>query len=125
MHELGLCDAVVDAVLQRARGRRVTGMRVRIGGHPVDAAVVRQGIAMAAMGTVAADAEVDLVLEPMHVRCAGCGATTPVEDHRALAACPRCGGIDVVVVGDEQVLLESIVVERAEGDVSPWMPSSC
>jgi hypothetical protein len=31
MHEFGLCEGVLDAVRQRADGRRVTGVRVR---HP-------------------------------------------------------------------------------------------
>ncbi len=125
MHELGLCDAVVDAVLRQAAGRRVTALRLRIGGHPVDPEVIRQGIAVAAAGTVAEDVEVDLVMQPMRVLCARCGNDSPVEDHVAMVACPRCGGVDVEVVGDEQVLLESIVVEPAGGDRAAWTPSSC
>ena len=31
MHEVGLCEDVLDAVLRRADGRRVTGVRVRVG----------------------------------------------------------------------------------------------
>jgi hydrogenase nickel incorporation protein HypA/HybF len=125
MHELGLCEGIVDAVLHRARGRRVSGMRVRIGGHVVDDAVLRQGIALSSAGTVAAGAEVDLVLEPMQVRCGGCGVESPVRDHLATVACPRCGGVDVEVIGDEEVILESIVVEAAEGEPAAWTPSSC
>jgi hydrogenase nickel incorporation protein HypA/HybF len=125
MHELGLCDAIVEAVLRRARGRRVTGIRVHIGGHPVDREVVSQGIALAAAGTVAAGAVVELVLVPMEVRCGSCGGASPVADHVAMVACPRCGGVDVEVVGDEDVVLESIVVEAAEGEAAAWTPSSC
>lgn len=115
MHELGLCEGIVDAVVRRARGRRVTGARVRIGGHLVDAEVIRQGVAVAAVGTVAADAAVDLVLDPLVATCRGCGRAAPVVDHAALVACPACGGLDLRLRGEDQVLLESITVESPAG----------
>lgn len=113
MHETGLSEAIVAAAVRRAAGRRVTGLRVRIGGHPVDPAVVTQGIQLAAAGTVAADTAVDLVLEPMTVACHDCGRSGPVEDHLAMVACPRCGGVDIDVTGDDDVVLESITVDSA------------
>lgn len=116
MHEMGLCDGLLDAVLRRARGRTVRGVRVRVGGHPVDPEVIDQGFRLAAAGTVAADARVDVVSEPLTACCRGCGARTAAHDVRALSACPRCGGVDVEMVGREDVVLESITVERGPGD---------
>ncbi|MFR9775705.1 hydrogenase/urease maturation nickel metallochaperone HypA [Micromonospora sp. MS34] len=113
MHETGLCEAIVAAAVRRAAGRRVTGLRVRIGGHPVDPDVVAQGIQLAATGTVAADTTVDLVLEPMTVACHECGRSGPVDDHVALVACPGCGGVDIEVTGSDDVVLESITVASA------------
>jgi hydrogenase nickel incorporation protein HypA/HybF len=110
MHETGLSEEIVAAAVRRAAGRQVTGLRVRIGGHPVDPEVVRQGITLAATGTVAADLAVDLVLEPMTVACRDCGRSGPVEDHLAMVACPRCGGVDIDVTGRDEVVLESITV---------------
>jgi hydrogenase nickel incorporation protein HypA/HybF len=106
-----MCEAIVAATVRRAAGRRVTGLRVRIGGHPVDPGVVTQGIQLAATGTVAQDAAVDLVLEPMSVQCHGCGRAGPVEDHLSLVACPRCGDVDIEVSGTDEVRLESITVD--------------
>ncbi|MFD0743676.1 hypothetical protein ACFQ1L_19040 [Phytohabitans flavus] len=54
--------------------------------------------------------EVDLVLEPMTVHCAGCGHGGPVTDHLAVVACRRCGAVDVEVTGSDDVVLESITV---------------
>ena len=88
VHETGMCEAIVDATLRRAAGRRVTGVRVLVGGHAVDRDVVVQGIQLAAGGTVAEDLDVDLVLEPMSVHCGSCGRTAPVTDHLAMVACP-------------------------------------
>ena len=110
MHETGLCEAVVDAALRRASGRRVTGLRVRIGGHLVDPVVITQGIQVAAAGTDADGTAVDLVLDPMVVRCRGCGRTGDVRDHLDLVACPRCSGVDVEVTGSDEVVLESLTV---------------
>ena len=110
MHESGLCEALVEATLRRAQGRRVSAVRVRIGGHPVDPAVIDQGFQVAALGTLAEGASVDVVVDPMTVRCNGCGQASPVTDAMSLAACPRCGGIDVEVDGHEDATLESIAV---------------
>jgi len=110
MHELGLCEAIVEATLRRARGREVTAVRVRVGGHPVDDAVIEQGFRLAAMGTVAENADLDLVCEPVMLRCRMCGAASPVLDGANLAACPSCGAIDVEVTGEENAVLESVTV---------------
>lgn len=111
MHETGLSEAIVAAAVRRAAGRRVTGLRVRIGGHTIDRDVVTQGVQVAAVGTVVADAVLDLVLEPMTVQCHGCGRSGRVEDHLAMVACSGCGGVDIEVTGDDDVVLESITVD--------------
>jgi hydrogenase nickel incorporation protein HypA/HybF len=113
MHETGLSEAIVAAAVRRAAGRRITGLRVRIGGHPVDPDVVTHGIQLAAAGTVAADTAVDLVLQPMTVACHDCGRSGPVDDHLAMVACARCGGVDIDVTGSHDVVLESITVDGA------------
>jgi hydrogenase nickel incorporation protein HypA/HybF len=118
MHELGMCDAIVEAAVRRAAGRPVRGMRVRIGGHPVDPQVIEQGVRIAATGTVAEGARVELVLEPLSVRCGRCDAETPIDSALALAACPRCGAVDVESVGSEDVVLESITVDAPEQEVA-------
>ncbi|GAA1017446.1 hypothetical protein GCM10009556_063930 [Acrocarpospora pleiomorpha] len=115
MHETGLCDAIVLAVLRRAEGRRVTAVRVRVGGHAggheVDPAVIDQGFRVAAAGTAAQDADVDVVIEPLSVRCRDCDSHGPALDAPALVACPRCGGVDIEVTGGTDVQLEAITFE--------------
>lgn len=117
MHELGMCEGIVEATLRRAAGRRVTRVRVRVGGHRVDPDVVTQGFQVAAAGTVAADARLELVMDPLRVTCRGCGHDAPVDDHLAMVACPGCGGLDIELAGEDSVVLESISVESArEGE---------
>lgn len=107
MHELGLCEAIVGAIEKRAGERPVARVRVRVGRlHHVHPDAFEQSFAMAAAGSVAHEAAADLVLLPITNRCESCG-TTFESDELALA-CPDCGGIEVVVTGGDELVLESI-----------------
>jgi hydrogenase nickel incorporation protein HypA/HybF len=108
MHELGMCEAIVDALRQRAGGRRVEWARVRVGGHAVDPAVIAHGVALAASGTEAEGVELELIVDPMRARCRRCGAEEPVTNALALAACVHCGGVDVDIAGSEHASLEAL-----------------
>lgn len=107
MHELGLCEAIVAAVERRAAGRRVTRVRVRVGAlHGVAEPALAQAFELAAGGTVAEGATVDLVVLPVRVACHACGHATQAQ---ALpAACPACGATSLDVHGGDELLLESI-----------------
>jgi hydrogenase nickel incorporation protein HypA/HybF len=112
MHELGMCEDILRAVLARANGRAVRGARVRIGGHPVDPEVINQNVQIAAVGTLAEGIEVDVVSEPAAIRCRDCGRSTDPADAMALAACRYCGGVDIAADDDmHDVILESITVD--------------
>lgn len=61
MHEVGICEDVLDAVLQRANGRRVTRVKVRIGAeHHVSQDLFDRAFPLVAAGTEAAGAAVDV-----------------------------------------------------------------
>jgi len=113
MHELGLCEAVADAVERRAAGRPVARVRVRVGAfqhvHP-DA--FAQSFTMAAAGGVAEDATAELVVVPGSLQCRVCGATHAVGEPTGF--CPSCGSPDVVLSGGDEVVLE-LVEYHAEG----------
>jgi hydrogenase nickel incorporation protein HypA/HybF len=107
MHELGLCSSIVDAVEQRAGEREVSAVTVRVGRlHHVHPEAFEQSFAVAAMGTVAADAVPCLVLLPVRARCPGCGAEW--ESEEPPLSCPSCGVLDPELTGGDELLLESI-----------------
>lgn len=113
MHELGLSEDILRAVLRRAGGRRVHAARVRVGGHPVDPSVIETNVQVAAVGTPAEGLAVDVVSVPGTLRCQSCGATADAGDALALVACRHCGGVDIAYDGDaHDVVLESITVDR-------------
>jgi hydrogenase nickel incorporation protein HypA/HybF len=120
MHELGLCEGIVEAVERRAAGRRVTGVRVRVGArHRVVEESLDQAFEMVAAGTVADGAEVDLVVVPVTLTCRDCGHQA--ESLEPLGACPSCGGTDLEMDGGDELLLESIALAVPEGG-EPHVP---
>jgi hydrogenase nickel incorporation protein HypA/HybF len=107
MHELGLCASIVDAIERRAGNRPVARVRIRVGRlHHVHPEAFDQSFAVAAMGSVAEDAVAELVLLPVSVRCSSCGTTT--ESDELPPACPECAGVDLEVVGGDELILESL-----------------
>ena len=110
MHEYGLAEGVLDAVRQRADGRKVAGIRVRFGvRHAVDQESLAQAFSFVAADTEAAGAVVELVTVPATVTCRDCGLAAETTD--VLAACPRCAGEDVEISGGEEMTLESVTYE--------------
>jgi hydrogenase nickel incorporation protein HypA/HybF len=107
VHELGLCGSIVDAVARRAGDRPVARVRVQVGRlHHVHPEAFDQSFAVAAMGTIAEDATAELVLLPVRARCGGCGAAWDGDD--LPVTCPSCGGVEVELVGGDELTLESI-----------------
>ncbi|MGH9046787.1 MAG: hydrogenase maturation nickel metallochaperone HypA [Acidimicrobiales bacterium] len=107
MHELGLCSSIVDAVERRAGDREVAAVRVRVGRlHHVHPEAFDQSFGVAAMGTVASGATAELILLPVRMRCSSCESTW--ESEQIEVACPKCGAVDVELVGGDELVLESI-----------------
>lgn len=118
MHELGYCEGVLEAVLARAAGRRVTSVGVRIGVlHGVVAEAFQQSFDVAAAGTVAASARTVLTVLPVRGRCRACRRDFAALD--ATPACPGCGSWEVALDGGDDVVLEWVGYADASGDVSP------
>ena len=109
MHEYGLAQSVLDRVVARAGGRRVTGVRVRAGVmQRIDTPTMDIAFASVARGTVAEGATVTLDLVPVTLTCRACGAVTEVSD--AYATCGRCGDADVDARGGDELTLVSLTL---------------
>jgi len=90
VHELGLCEAVVNAVERRAGDRPVARVKVRVG----------------LLHHVHPEATAELVLLPIRGRCGGCGAEFECED--VVMVCPECHGFDVETCGGDELILEAV-----------------
>lgn len=121
MHELGLCESILDAVEKRAAGRRVTALRVKIGVlHRVSREAFDAAFTVLSTGSVAQGAAVDFVLLPLRVRCRACSLDTGADD--LLSACPRCGAAEFDSAGGDEVLLETLELEGATTTDSTGRP---
>ncbi|MCO5990305.1 hydrogenase maturation nickel metallochaperone HypA [Actinoallomurus spadix] len=119
MHELGMAEALLAAVERGADGRPVRRVRVRAGVLlRIDEAALVQAFAVAAAGTVADGADLEVIVDPVRLSCGRCERTTTSDG--LLAACPACGATDLRIEGGDELALESIdLVETAEVPGNP------
>jgi hydrogenase nickel incorporation protein HypA/HybF len=107
MHEFGLAEGVLDAVLRRAEGRPVRRVRLRAGiRHGVDRESMAQAFAFVSGGTEADGAVLEVVPIPVRLTCRSCGFAADTLD--LLAACPQCGADVVDLAGGDELVLESL-----------------
>jgi hydrogenase nickel incorporation protein HypA/HybF len=112
MHELGFCDGIVEAVQRRAVGRKVKRLQVRVGVlHRLDHRAFQQAFSVAANGTEAEDAIVDVVSILARSRCRVCQNESEGADLEVV--CARCGGMDIEVSGGDEIVLEWLEYETA------------
>ncbi len=114
MHELSVCDAIVGTTRQRAEGRPVTQVTVRIG-H------LRQVVPDAlqfAWEVLTERTELngcELVIEqvPATVKCQKCLTETTLD--MPILMCGACASFDVVLLSGEEFLIVSMQVAESSG----------
>lgn len=113
MHELSLATEIVRLLeTQRAqRGfQRVNVVRLRAGALAgVEPHALRLGFEIARAGSCAADATLEIDLQPPTLRCTRCNATT--ESHAGGESCPACGSGELVLEGYDGLDVLSIDVD--------------
>ncbi|HZR98252.1 MAG TPA: hydrogenase maturation nickel metallochaperone HypA [Chloroflexota bacterium] len=132
MHEMALAEGVLAVVLDAADGEPVRRVRLRVGALQ---AVVPDSLQfcfqLAAEGTAAADAVLELTDVPARVVCRGCGAESELRAPPFL--CRQCGAADVALVAGDELLVDAVELPSgwryrpgAEGDapVAVEVPAS-
>lgn len=108
MHELAITQSVVDAACERAAGRPVRRILVRVGALT---AVVPEAMLfcfdLVTEGTVAEGARLDIEQPPGGARCRTCGTDFALAD--AILLCP-CGSADVAVTAGRELQILSMEV---------------
>jgi hydrogenase nickel incorporation protein HypA/HybF len=116
MHELAICQALVDQVsgiVQRRGAQSVTSIRIRVG--PLSGVVpglLMSAFPLASAGSAAEGAELDIHEAPVRVHCQTCGAQTDATPNRLL--CGACGDWHTQLVAGDELTLESVEL-RTEG----------
>jgi hydrogenase nickel incorporation protein HypA/HybF len=108
MHELAIAENIVDTVCARAAGRSVRRVTLRIGAlTAVLPDAMRFCFDLAAAGTAAHGAQLDLDLRPAVVWCRACGTDQRLPD--LIPLCP-CGSADVTVTTGRELDIVSMEV---------------
>jgi len=120
MHELSVCLALIDQVESIAQAHGATEVErilLRVGPlSGVEPPLLKSAYPLAAAGTVAERATLDIETMPVRVQCTECGEETTVEPNRLI--CGKCGGFRTRLVSGEEMLLASVElkVPDARGD---------
>jgi len=110
MHELSLCQALIDQVEGIAREHNATAVRlIKLQLGPLsgaEAPLLKHAYPIAAAGSVAEAAE--LVIEPMPIRvhCNSCGAESDATINRLL--CGSCGDYHTQLISGDELVLASL-----------------
>jgi hydrogenase nickel incorporation protein HypA/HybF len=112
VHEIGLAEAILEAVEKRAAGRPVRRAKIRAGALlRVVEPSMDQAFQMVTEGTIAEGAAIDMVVTPARLSCRACGHEAGTLD--PLAVCPACGDGNVQMTGGDELVLESIEIAEA------------
>ncbi len=99
-----MCEDVLRVVEARAGDRPVAAIGVHCGVLlRVVPEAFQQAFELVAACGVAADAEVELTLDPAHATCDTCGEAFATDD--PVATCPACHGFEVAVHGGDDLVL--------------------
>ncbi len=115
MHELAVCQSLMDQVTDIARQRNaqcVTSIIVGIGPlSGVEAQLLKNAYLIASAGTVAENAELVIDCLPIKVRCTQCDTESEVLPNKL--TCKQCGDWRTTLISGDEMMLMSVEFERA------------
>jgi hydrogenase nickel incorporation protein HypA/HybF len=115
MHELAVCQALIDQVTRVARDNgagSVLSITISVGPLAgVEPKLLEHAYPLAAAGTVAQDAQLVIETVAVRVRCRKCQAETTVLPNRLL--CGTCNDWQVDVIAGDEMLLQRVEIEPA------------
>ncbi len=112
MHELSLCESLLDILkteAETARFTRVKRITLEVGPlSSVEPEAMRFGFDVVMRGTLADGAKLDIVTPPAEARCLSCFELITVTDR--FASCPKCGGTDLQISGGDSLRIKELEV---------------
>ncbi len=114
MHELSVCQSMlreVEAIAGQHHASKVTIIKVSIGPlSGVEAHLLAQAFPIAAAGSIAANAALEIEVLPIRVRCRHCEAETAASTNKLV--CGKCGHWQTTVLCGDEMLLSSVELEK-------------
>ena len=113
MHELSICQALMEQVSRVAREQQalaVSDIYVSVGPlSGVEAPLMQNAFPIAAAGTVADRAQLHIESSAVRVACDDCGAESEVPANRLL--CHQCGDWRTRLIAGDELLLRRVVMD--------------
>lgn len=109
MHELAICQALIDQVeaVAREHGGRPRMVWIRVGPlSGAEPALLRRAWPLAAAGSVAGAATLEIETTPIRVHCERCDADSDATANRLL--CGLCGDWRTRLIGGDELLLARV-----------------
>ena len=114
MHELSICQSIVDQVTKVAEqhhGSCVDKIYLQVGPlSGVEPELLRSAFPLARVNSLASHAELIVRTLPVMVVCSSCGATTQTTANRLI--CGSCGDWQTRLVSGDELLLERVELHQ-------------
>lgn len=118
MHELAICQALMNQVESIAAERNATSViSIVIGMGPlsgVEAQLLKHAYPVASAGTVAEGARLVIEDLPVRVKCSQCGNESDVLPNKLV--CKVCGDWRTTLISGDEMMLMSLELERKPED---------
>ena len=115
MHELSICQSLMNQVEQIAVQRRahsVTSIVLGIGPLAgVETQLLKNAYPIACAGTIAEDAELIIESLPLRVKCNQCHAESDALPNKLV--CKQCGDWQTTLISGDELMLMSVELECA------------
>ena len=114
MHELSICQALIDQVENIARENEAVAVKaiwVQVG--PLSGAeipLLEHAYPFAAAGSMAEDAELILESMPIKVHCRSCGTESEATPNKLI--CGQCGDYHTDLVSGDEMLLARLELDK-------------
>ena len=113
MHEMSLCESVLQIIEEQARVQgfhKVLRVRLEIGVLAgVELEAMHFGFEVVRRGTIAADAELEIIPVPGQAWCLDCCQSVPMGQR--FDPCPRCGSYRLQPSGGDELRIKDLEVE--------------
>lgn len=119
MHELAICQALVDQVEHVARaqrGQRVERIDISVGPlSGVEPHLLQQAFPLAAAGSLAGSAQLCIESSPVRVHCDACDSDSDASVNRLV--CGHCGNWRTSLLSGDELLLTRVEFIREQAYV--------
>lgn len=120
MHELSICQNIMHQLEQIAKdnhAHRIDVVHLQIGPlSGVEASLLKQAFPIAAAGSCASQAKLDIEVLPIRVHCQTCGEQSSATANRLL--CGVCGDFHTRIISGDEMLLNSVELSKDQEELN-------